>query len=144
MKPKRFDKVNVVLQPPPGLEGDCVPLPVLRWTGGVLSCWELTDEEVERIVRDRHVWLNVQGVTTPPVWIAAGIDPNDLETIELPPLPPPPDIVTTEELRIFCEKWRDAHESLLESDPEEAESLLKTALDEKFSGRQLVEGGRIQ
>lgn len=144
MRPKQFPQVNVTLTAPTDLEAECESLPVLRWKGGVLSCWELTDEEIAAVVRHRQVWLNVFGHTTPPVWISAEVDFEQFPPIETPPAPPVFDVVTTEELRIFREAWRDAHEALLESDPEEAEVLLNSATEAKFSGRRLVPGGRIQ
>lgn len=40
----------------------------------VLSCWELTDEEVELVVLHRRVWFNVWGQTHAPLFIT-GHDP---------------------------------------------------------------------
>ena len=37
----------------------------------VLSCWELTDAEVDLIVKTRRVWLNNWGHTIAPTFITA-------------------------------------------------------------------------
>jgi len=37
----------------------------------VLSCWELTDAEVELIVKTRRVWHNAWGRTLTPMFITA-------------------------------------------------------------------------
>lgn len=69
-----FDEENGVLDPPHGVSlGECSPLPV--WRGPlengnlvVISCWKLTEEEMEEVKRTGRVWLLVWGSTMPPVY----------------------------------------------------------------------------
>lgn len=37
----------------------------------VLSCWELTDDEVELIVKTRRIWHNAWGHTVTPMFLTA-------------------------------------------------------------------------
>lgn len=39
----------------------------------IASCWEFNDDEIEQIIRTRHIWLNVMGRAHPPVAIT--VDP---------------------------------------------------------------------
>ena len=39
------------------------PLPVKYTETGTLSCWELSQDEVDEIVRTRRVWLHTQLIT---------------------------------------------------------------------------------
>ena len=41
--------------------GDTGPLPSLTENGVVLSCWELTQEEIDYVVEYGKVWLTVWG-----------------------------------------------------------------------------------
>lgn len=70
MKPIDFEGINTVI----GQSQDCyLPLPalikdhtvedeegdpVVIENGNVISCWELTDEEVAQIVKTKKVWLS--------------------------------------------------------------------------------------
>ncbi len=69
--PTSFDESNNVLGNPPGL--DCEPLSVCNTMQGelpvVVSCWKLTEQELEEIIRTKRVWLGVIGHTMPPAWI---------------------------------------------------------------------------
>jgi hypothetical protein len=68
-----FDEANTVLDTPKGMTPDnCEPLSV--WRGpldngipAVISCWKLTQNELEEINRTGRVWLLVMGSTMPPV-----------------------------------------------------------------------------
>lgn len=35
----------------------------------VITCWQLTPEEVAEVVRTGKVWLGIVGIATPPAWI---------------------------------------------------------------------------
>lgn len=71
MKPKHFKEVNAVLgENQPEYE----PLPALRFDGGmghVITCWELSPEEIERLKETGEIWLNVCtfGGAFPPVFL---------------------------------------------------------------------------
>lgn len=68
-----FDESNTVLGKPKDMnDGECSCLSVLRTKtmSGipvVVSCWKLTQEELEEITRTGRVWLTVIGETMPPV-----------------------------------------------------------------------------
>jgi hypothetical protein len=72
MVPASFDAANCVLDKPPEMSYDqCDPLSVLRTKtdGGnpvCISCWKVTKEELEEIIRTGRVWLTVYGFTMPP------------------------------------------------------------------------------
>ena len=72
MKPIDFKGSNVTYTKPEGVEDDkCGDLPVFRThnqdfnTLEVTSCWELSDEELEIILRDKKVYLTVMGYQPP-------------------------------------------------------------------------------
>lgn len=80
MIPSSFDEANLVLDRPAG-DGfkDCDPLNVLRCQDPVgrpmvISCWKLTQEELEEIQRTGRVWLSIWGPTMPPANVS-GIKP---------------------------------------------------------------------
>lgn len=58
MKPIEFEEQNAVY----GANQEGVqPLPALKTDDGrVISCWELTDEDFERIVESRKIYVAVQ------------------------------------------------------------------------------------
>lgn len=78
MTPKAFPQQNRIYKKPEGWEDDqCGDLPT--WAGevavddrgtkvpAIISCWQLSKEEVEEIQRTGEVWLSVTGTTLPPV-----------------------------------------------------------------------------
>jgi hypothetical protein len=73
MVPSSFDESNAVLSKPDAMPDDqCSCLSVLLTTNTVgtpvvLSCWKLTAEERDEILRTGRVWLTVVGETMPPV-----------------------------------------------------------------------------
>jgi len=70
MIPTAFNEENGVLDGPPGMS-ECEPLSVWRGEQNnqplVISCWKLTNEELEEINKTGRVWLYVCGQTMPPV-----------------------------------------------------------------------------
>lgn len=77
-KPVNFTESDSVLGPPEGMADSVVPLPVHRSRAGFMSCWELTDREIEEIIETRRVWLHVMG-QHPPVYVS-GHDPFNPES----------------------------------------------------------------
>lgn len=75
-----FDEANTVLDKPSDMTyGQCQAASVLRAVQHngqpvVISCWKLTQEELDEINRTGRVWLGVLGITMPPSYIA-GIRP---------------------------------------------------------------------
>ena len=68
MKPVVVPKTNVVFT----AEG-CFDLPAVRATDAntgadeIETCWELSDDELEQIVKNKRVYLYVRGRSIPPV-----------------------------------------------------------------------------
>lgn len=64
-----FEGANDRLLAPKGDEG-CRDLEIMRSDHGVVSCWRLTKEELERVNETGVVWLWIAGKTHPPVYVA--------------------------------------------------------------------------
>jgi hypothetical protein len=81
MTPVTFPEQNNEFKKPSDLTDDqCASLPV--WQGAIqfpdglklpaiVSCWRLSEEELEEIKRTGVVWLSVIGTGTPPVCVFA-------------------------------------------------------------------------
>jgi len=83
MKPIKFPESNLELQKPPTMsEEECVPLPIHTDGKTCISCWELSHEEINTIIKNRVIWLGVYfGKTQPPVWLSAN-RPFEEKTME--------------------------------------------------------------
>ncbi|MFZ5689624.1 MAG: hypothetical protein ACOY5F_00070 [Pseudomonadota bacterium] len=72
--PVEFEGQNFVLRPPTNAE-NILPLPVFRNGKCCVSCWELSDSEIDEIVRSRRVYVTVfLGDTQPPVYVGSEAD----------------------------------------------------------------------
>lgn len=75
MIPSSFKESNHFLNPPDGMSlEDCDPLAVCNtqdYKGFpvVISCWKLTQEELEEVIKTKRVWVGVLGHTMPPIWV---------------------------------------------------------------------------
>ena len=70
MNPVDFPGSNGVLTAPADLP-DCVPLPVLRQGGVVMSVWRLEPKELAELIVTRRIVLHVwSGESSPPVWLS--------------------------------------------------------------------------
>ncbi len=75
MHPKEFKESNFRFTKPAGTTDDQVkPLPVHRGTTTdnkpvIVSCWELSDEELEELARTKKLWLLIYGNGMSPVSI---------------------------------------------------------------------------
>ncbi len=69
-KPVKFDEANTNLV----AEG-CGDLPVYKDGHGgyaqVISCWELSGDELMHVLRTKRIWLRVRGTTQPPLSLGA-------------------------------------------------------------------------
>lgn len=57
-QPINFDGANRHYRPPPGREADVGTLSVFSNGACLVSCWELTDAEIEEVIRTRRVFLS--------------------------------------------------------------------------------------
>lgn len=72
MVPTDFEGSNLVLgKPPEMLDEDCTPLNVrIGQESGypvIVSCWKLTQEEVDELIKTGRIYLTVYGQMMPPV-----------------------------------------------------------------------------
>lgn len=75
MKPVEYEHANDVLLPPVYMP-NVISLPVAKMiyadgVKGVESCWELSEEELQDIIKTRRVYLVVLSHTHPPVILNA-------------------------------------------------------------------------
>lgn len=74
MKPIKTSTTNCILK---GTSPDVLDLPVTRFnigdTPAVESCWELSKEELERIMTTGKVYFSIYGNTHPPICLS--VDP---------------------------------------------------------------------
>lgn len=77
MKPVKFDEANKVLVHPSSMtEEQCSDLHVYRdESGQLISCWELSGEELMEVLKTKRVWLFVWGGNTQPPVAIDGISP---------------------------------------------------------------------
>lgn len=77
--PVDFPESNMTFSKPESMTNDeCQPLPAFVDGQQIISCWELTEEEIMDIVRTKKVWLSVVGGSQPPVCIF-GFYPFDVK-----------------------------------------------------------------
>jgi hypothetical protein len=67
MKPVEFPEMNVTFTAP-----GCEPLPTFADGTQIVSCWELTEEERQKIAEGGHLYLHIFGSQQPAVALSAG------------------------------------------------------------------------
>ncbi len=73
-QPVEFPEQNCVFGKPPSMTDEqCVALPAHKSPEQIISCWELSDEEIEMLIKTKRVYLSVIGGVQPPVAIV--VDP---------------------------------------------------------------------
>ncbi|GAB3272738.1 hypothetical protein GCM10027347_44560 [Larkinella harenae] len=78
MRPVEFPEQNGVLGPPqqwPDDQPEVVPLPVFRDGWNVISCWELTDDEIEVMRVTKRIYIGVVGGPSQPPIFATALPP---------------------------------------------------------------------
>lgn len=71
MKPVKTDTTNTIFT-----AEKCFDLPGTRYryedgSPGIETCWELTDEEIEEIAKNKCVFVYVLGETVPPMFVTS-------------------------------------------------------------------------
>lgn len=72
MRGVSFPQQNNILGKPENMTDDeCYGLPVHHYVTdrgfpAIISCWELTDEDIEQIIKTRRIWANTLGKTLSP------------------------------------------------------------------------------
>lgn len=89
-EPIKFQQANDVLLPPENMtEEQCATLPIFRGKTSdmisdcVVSCWQLSDEELEEVKRTGKVFVGALGKTHPPIFIM-GKFPQMAGTVHTP------------------------------------------------------------
>lgn len=74
MKPVKTKNTNSVLRAPNGSNNvDDLPITKLKYEDGsnaVESCWELSEEELKKIIETKKVYFVCMGVTHPPILLS--------------------------------------------------------------------------
>ncbi len=71
MTPVSFPQVNALLNAPVG-QPDVAQLPVARTchddgTPAIISCFELSDDELADLVKTKRLWVGIMGHSMPPI-----------------------------------------------------------------------------
>lgn len=66
MHPVDFPEKNITFQAPPNMP-ECQPLPAHIHPGGIISCWQISDEELEILVKTKQIYLCIATIVQPPV-----------------------------------------------------------------------------
>lgn len=64
-----FEGANKIFRAPPD-DPECTDLETFQHDAGIVSCWRLTEEELEEVNKTGVVWLQVFGKGTPPVCVS--------------------------------------------------------------------------
>lgn len=72
-EPTVFETMNGVYGKPTDMTDEqCGSLPVLKTDSHVISCWKLSEEELEMVKKTGVVWVGILGHTVIPFWVAGG------------------------------------------------------------------------
>jgi len=71
-QPISFPEQNMIYNKPVDMtDEECSPLPTLTDGSTIVSCWQLSPEELEHIQKTGVIWLGVLGYEHPPVFVTA-------------------------------------------------------------------------
>ncbi|MBN7576012.1 hypothetical protein C1H57_12505 [Clostridium sp. 2-1] len=75
MKPVKTENTNSILRAPEGSD-NVIDLPItrLKYNDGqnaVESCWELSEEELKKVLETKKIYFVCMGVTHPPILVSA-------------------------------------------------------------------------
>lgn len=75
MKPVETKNTNSILRAPEGSD-NVIDLPITRLkyedgSNAVESCWELSEEELKKIIETKKIYFVCMGVTHPPILLSA-------------------------------------------------------------------------
>ena len=66
--PVGFEGMNAVMIAPEDM--DCRDLPSFRDGKHIISCWQLSPEEIKAVAETGCIWLSIFGKNTPPVLVS--------------------------------------------------------------------------
>ncbi len=69
--PVKFDGFNIELKAPQGMDNlSCSSLPIYRNGINCVSCWELTEEELQEVLKTKRIFISLwSGKTQPPIYV---------------------------------------------------------------------------
>lgn len=72
MKPIEFKEQNKVLGKPESMtDEECSSLPVFSNGAECISCWQFTEEEIQKLIETKRIWIGiVSGQTQPPIFLS--------------------------------------------------------------------------
>lgn len=72
MKPIEFKEQNKVLGKPESMtDEECGSLPVFSNGAECISCWQFTEEEIQKLIETKQIWIGVvSGQTQPPIFLS--------------------------------------------------------------------------
>lgn len=70
MKPTKRKTTNTIFKRP-----DCFDLPGTRYkysdgTPAIETCWELSEEEIEKVIKTKKIYIQQEGETLPPMAVS--------------------------------------------------------------------------
>lgn len=68
--PAKITGANLIMKAPKGEEDRVSDLATFVTRGGMISRWELSEDELQEIVRTGSIYLFISGHAMPPVYIA--------------------------------------------------------------------------
>lgn len=64
MNPIKFEEQNVTY-----IAEGCKDLPAYKGENQIISCWQLTEQDLETIKETGVIWFSVAGQSQPPIWL---------------------------------------------------------------------------
>lgn len=72
MKPIEFEGNNTLYTKPEGMsDEECGSLPTHQEGNSIISCWELSEEDLKKVLVEKKIWLGVLSPVQPPVFLSA-------------------------------------------------------------------------
>lgn len=68
--PTKFPEANLLLVKPESMtDEECTNLPVHKGDGQLISCWQLSEEEIAEVALTGKIFASVFGEVAPPIWV---------------------------------------------------------------------------
>lgn len=79
MKPIEFEGVNVTYAKD---QPEYLPLPAQRINNNtILTCWELTDEEIEKMIDTKKIWIGIMTFNKPLQPFLPSVNKEDITNV---------------------------------------------------------------
>jgi len=64
LKPIEFKEQNITY-----VADNCLDLPAHKADDQIISCWQLSEDDLKRVNETGVIWFSVQGQGQPPIWL---------------------------------------------------------------------------